>query len=174
MAGAVKRTRKLKGNIATYRDLLKLDIPKQRRTRVAGTDIDKLYPIQIMETSQDQCRVKVHYIGYATRYDEWKDIAEVEDIAPTTTATRSTESLESCHSEEQLPTEVYRPYSFHDNLRIQVKKSLICSRIRSPKIKIKVPIDILMFNGGLKVAGYPKSRVSGVECSTIGFTTTEI
>ena len=83
--------------------------------------------------SQDQRRVKVHYIGYATRYDEWKDIAEVEDIAPTTTATRSAESLEPCHSEEQPPTEVYRPYSFYDNLRIQVKKSLICSRTRSPK-----------------------------------------
>ena len=83
MAAAAKRERKLKGNVGTYRDLLKLDIPTRRRTRVARTDVDKLYPIRITETSQH--RVKVHYIGYSTRYDEWKDASEVEDITPTNT-----------------------------------------------------------------------------------------
>ena len=107
--------------------------------------------------------MKVHYIGYSTRYDEWKDASEVEDITPSNTTTTTT----ATRSTEQPPTVVYRPYSFYENLRVQIKQSMICSRKRSPNIKIRMPIDVMMFNGGLKMAGYPENRVRGVQCYKI-------
>jgi len=85
----------------------------------------------------------VHYIGYATVYDEWKDISELEDI---TTASdegvnRSDRSEEENGSENR--SEIYNPYSVFSNLRFQIKKSMICSSTRSPKVHITTEIDIL-------------------------------
>ena len=73
-----KRTRKLKWNKTSYKDLVRFDIPKNRR-RTTGR-VNKLYPIRITDRDKNGDRVKVHYIGYAAVYDEWKDIGELEDI----------------------------------------------------------------------------------------------
>ena len=140
-----KRTRKLKWNKTSYRDLVKFDIPKGRQ-RTAGR-VGELYPIRITDTSENGDRVKVHYIGYAAVYDEWRDIGELEDITSTTTTSEGTGTSRDQNRSEQQ-SEVYSPYSFYHNLKLQIKKSMICSRTRSPKVHITMPTDILIFDGG--------------------------
>ena len=39
-------------------------------------DAQKLYSVEIIEREDD--RVKVHYVGYSSKYDEWKDKSEFE------------------------------------------------------------------------------------------------
>ena len=42
-----------------------------------------LYPVRIVE--REAGRVKVHYEGYGTEYDEWKDEDEIELLDSTET-----------------------------------------------------------------------------------------
>ena len=64
-------------------------------------------------------------------------------------------------------SEIYNPYLVFSNLRFQIKKSMICSSTRSPKVHITTEIDILIFDGGLKMAGYPTKKVAGVQYYSI-------
>lgn len=64
------------------------------------------------------------------------------------------------HNRSERQSKVYSSYSFYNNLKLQIKKSMICSRTRSPKVHITMSIDILIFDGGLKVAG---KKVAGVQ-----------
>jgi len=47
-------------------------LPRERPKRVE----EKLYPVEIIERNEE--RVKVHYIGYNSSYDEWKEDGELE------------------------------------------------------------------------------------------------
>ena len=55
----------------------------------------------------------------------------------------------------------YQPFSLYKELRIIIKCSLTCSRTASPLVKINMPFDILLFNGGLKGKGIPSNKRSG-------------
>jgi len=150
-----KRSRKLKWGKANYRDLLKLNLKGSRRSSGQKTSAsrDRLYPIEVVQTDGD--RVKVHYVGYSDIHDEWKDKAELEDFTTATSGT-TTESSDTSSTS-------YQPYSFHQDLKFRVKKSITCSRTTSPKVVIVMPIDVLIFNGGLKMAGKPTKKVGGVQ-----------
>ena len=147
MDAGTKRIRKLKYNKTSYKDLVKFDIPRRTRRRTTGR-ANKLYPLRIINTSENGDRVKVHYIGYAAVYDEWRKIRELEDIETPSEGTGT--SRDQSRSERQ--SEVYSPYSPYNNLRVQIKKSIICSRTRTPKVHTTLQIDILIFDGGLKMA----------------------
>ena len=38
--------------------------------------MEKLYSIEVIEREGD--RLKVRYVGYSSKYDEWKDKSEIE------------------------------------------------------------------------------------------------
>ena len=151
MSAVNKRTRKLKWGKYHYSDLMKFDVNlrqdarmgrRRGSSRVTAAAGNGLYPVEVLETSG--VKAKVHYIGHSNIYDEWKDRNELEDITPSTTLATAE------HPESSDTVLTYRPYSFHDDLKFRVKKSIICSRTSSPKVKnITMPINVLMFNGGL-------------------------
>ena len=58
---------------------------------------------------------------------------------------------------------VYKPYSLYKDLSMQIKKSIVCSRNASPKVKIIMPFDLWMFNGGMKMAGRPVKKIGRVQ-----------
>jgi len=150
-----KRARRLKWGKSNYCDLTKCDVRIGRRAQRKTTTVrNGLYPVEILEACGD--RVKVHYVGYSKKYDEWKERGDVEDIStrPEDTSTRPEPS-------DTVP--LYRPYSFYDDLKFRVKKSITCSLHTSPKVKITMPVDVLLFNGGLKMAGTPIKMVGGVQ-----------
>ena len=92
---------------------------------------NKLYPIEITEEVEE--RVKVHYIGYDTKYDEWRSRDEI--VQP-----GSNDS-----SEKSVPIQLdYRPFDFHKALAYSIKAALKCSmRGRDPDVRIELPFDVL-------------------------------
>ena len=141
-----KRTRKLKWDKANYKDFATFKIPASGRQRVEKKE---LYPVEIIERNED-C-VRVHYIGYKDDYDEWKDVTELESLE------EDCEQLELLSDKEQL----LESYSLYKDLSIKIKKSLSCNRRSSPRIKIVMPFDVVMFNGGLKASGNAIKVIGG-------------
>ena len=92
--------------------------------------------------------MKIHYVGYASKYDEWKDESELE-------------SLEA--SEKGSPVNHFQPYSLYTNLAVKIKQALSCGRKISPAVRIVMLFDVVQFSGGLREAGIPSKKVHGVQ-----------
>ena len=145
-----RRQRKLKWNKANYKELSCFKLPKsfgKRPRKVA----EKLYPVNVIE-KQDG-RVKIHYVGYEDHFDEWRNEEEVEILDQDAKETES--NVEPC--------EVLEPYSFYRDLGIKIKRALSCNRTASPVIKMAMPFDVIVFNGGLKSSGIPSKKVGGYQ-----------
>ena len=90
---ALRRCKRARSPV-NYREADMVKLPRASRSE------DKLYPVTILE--QDNDKVKVHYIGYSSSYDEWKDedeLVEEEGEPSTSMAT-------------------YQPFSLYYNLRL--------------------------------------------------------
>ena len=129
-----------------YRDLLSCKIPRASSKKV---DTRKLYSIEIIERKDD--RVKVHYVGYSSKYDEWKEKSEIKFPGP------------QCDQVEDEEAVVYEPFSLYKDLSLRIKRALSCNRKASPIIKLSMPFDLLSFNGGLKLVGVPGKKSSGIQ-----------
>ena len=95
-------------------------MPKKRKAD------DNLYPVEVIEKVGS--RVKIHYTGYGSEYDEWRD--EKDIVEPAT----------------------YKPFNFHEELVYQIKLALDSKR-KEPEVRIELPFDKIFFDGGLKSAG---------------------
>lgn len=126
-----------------YREVEALKLPRASRSQPSSRD--KLYSVTILE--QDEDKVKVHYVGYSSIYDEWKHENELEE-----------DEEAACESPD-----TYKPYSLYDNLRLRVKQALTCGRKSSPMVKIVMNFDCVQFNGGLKAVGVPSKVIHGVQ-----------
>ena len=58
------------GQRRNYKDLADIKLPHVKLS-MKQTNLDKLYAIEIVEDKGEQ--VKVHYTGYSSKYDEWRD-----------------------------------------------------------------------------------------------------
>ena len=134
-------------SFSSYRDLLSCKIPRIRRASTKKYDAQKLYSVEIIEREDD--RVKVHYVGYSSKYDEWKDKFEIE--------------FSQCDRVEDEVANIYEPFSLYKDLSLKIKRALSCNRTASPNIKISMPFDLLLFNGGLKLAATPARKSGGIQ-----------
>lgn len=80
-----------------YKDMCNPRLPRAERTR---HDPERLFPLEVLE--RDGARVKVHYVGYSSTHDEWRDI---EDIV--------TPESEEQQRRSVLQMEAYRPLHMH-------------------------------------------------------------
>ena len=154
----VKRKHRLIGNKSSYKDLVNVELPrslrKRKRTSTESQRCEKIFPIEIV--GKEGKKVKVHYIGYDNKYDEWKDEEEILDYNESRRLTMNKSNELMC-----------KPFSLYEDLAIKIKRALTCRRSGSPLVKIVMPFDVLLFNGGLKLAGKPSKKVSGVQYFTI-------
>lgn len=96
---------------------------------------DTLYPVSVYENEcDDQGRVKVHYIGYGSEYDEWREPTGLVHL--------------------DSPCVVSEKYDFHQELALRIKSALIASRKSNPSVKIIMPFDKHVFCEGLGSLGY--------------------
>lgn len=102
---------------------------------------DTLYPVDILE--QEAGKVKVHYIGYGSSDDEWKDEDEIVDICEPVCLLSNT-------------------FSLHQELALAIKSRLQSSRKGSPEVKIVMDFDKTVYESGLKVLGTLKKE-RGIE-----------
>ena len=140
--------RKLKWNKANYKELSCFKMPRLCDKKPIKVT-EQLYAVDVLE--KNMAVLKLHYVAYEDRFDEWGDEAELEML--------DQEAEETQPSVEQ--PKVFETYSFYKDLGIKVKKALSCSRTASPIIKIVMPFDVLLFNGGLKSSGIPSKKVAG-------------
>ena len=110
---------------------------------------NQLYDIEIID--QDGSRVKVHYIGYSSEYDEWKPKTEVKYVAPTFTSVTD------------------EPFSPLKELACSIKRKLLPCRSGDPDVRIQVPCDITSFTT-LQELGIPRSKSTGRDCCKSEYT----
>ena len=98
--------------------------------------------------------MKVHYVGYGSQHDEWRDEA---DIVP----------LDVSDTERDCDP-VPRPFSLYSELRNKIKTALSSGRKESPVVRIDMPFDKLQFDGGLKQYGIFVRTFRGIDRYNIG------
>ena len=108
-----------------YSELSDVKLPKSRKTVPMKQD-EKLYAIEVIEENDTQ--VKIHYTGFGSEHDEWRNR---EDVVP------------------PKELERYKPFDHHQ-LVYAIKSALYSGRDRDPSIRVEVPFDKLVFQGGLK------------------------
>ena len=133
-------------NRPNYKLLADIDLPKAKRSCTASKK-DELYAVTIEE--RQDTRVKVHYVGYGSQHDEWRDEA---DIVP----------LDVSDTERDCDP-VPRPFSLYSELRNKIKTALSSGRKESPVVRIDMPFDKLQFDGGLKQYGIFVRTFRGID-----------
>ena len=75
--------------------------------------------------------VRVHYVGYSSQCNEWKDKSKIEVI-------NSGQGNISLFMLKDKPDTVaiYEPFSLHEELSVKIKKALSCNGTASPNIKV--------------------------------------
>lgn len=118
-----------------YRALADIQLPRPEKV---PSKADTLYPIEVLERTSD--RVKIHWVGYDSKFDEWRNEEDIEDIPEPKPGA--------------LQIEQYRPLDLHKELAYAIKAALRSSLPRrDPDVRVEVPFDLLLYNGGLKAAG---------------------
>ncbi len=130
-----------------YRDLADVKVPKAKRSAGCGSS-GGLYPVNIVQ--EDGNRYKVHYVGYSSCYDEWKENEELVKL----------DAAGESYAEGDSRVE---PFSLYNELSHRIKASLKSGRKESPIVKIEMPFDRVTFDGGLGVCGVPKRFIHGTQ-----------
>ena len=81
---------------------------------------DSLYPISILNEDEQDSKghVKIHYEGFGSEYDEWKDPTELINIAT---------------------PYVSETYDLHQDLALRIKSALMGTRKSNPCVRISLP-----------------------------------
>ena len=118
-----------------YKDLADVYLP--RETKRTKKQDDELYAIEVVEEDRIGDRVKIHYVGWPDRYDEWRSSADI--VSP------------------QFST--YVPYDQNRELAYKIKQSLKSGARQDPQVRIELQFDQLLYAGGLENRGtYLSSR----------------
>ena len=140
----------LSKNMATYDLRARKDVSytedKTPLPRAIKVKNDKLYPIEVVKRMDN--RVLINYVGYDEKYDEWR--AEEEIVEPA-----------------KKKPDVYHPFSLYNELSYQIKLALDSKRRKEPDVKIEIPFDDVLFNGGLRLQGFSKGFSYGHEVFSI-------
>ena len=134
-------------------------------------DQSDLFRIRVVE--ERGSKVKVHYIGYNKRFDEWKERDELVILdnngscrSGNASVSHSGNSSTTRTGIASLPT-VWQPFSLYIELGNKVKSSLQSSRRESPAVKLDMTFDKLLFEGGLGRLGMEKRVCCGIRRYTI-------
>lgn len=94
-------------------------------------------------------RVKIHYVGYSERYDEWRACESEDNNLFQGMELLSSPSSSSLDDRLEL---------IHGELYREIKKKLYSGRKDDPSTRVEVRIDQNVFNGGLALAGKAKTE----------------
>ena len=117
-----------RGKRVDYKELNKV-LPRAIREKKS-----RLYSVEIVERNVLAGKVKIHYVGYSSSDDEWRDAADVVDLC------------------EAQPSYLISPsFSLYQELALMIKASLQSSRKESPEVKITMDFDKVQLNvdGGI-------------------------
>lgn len=114
------------------------EIQKQKCNKRDST----LYDIEVTEVDKERKRLKIHYVGYNEKYDEWRPYDG-----------KAGESFPFVRSEKLfVPTKDSfedRLQSFHNNVYREIKKKLRSWRREDPEVCVDLNVDQDVFEAGL-------------------------
>ena len=87
--------------------------------------------------------IKIHYDGYGSDFDEWRDENDIETIDQDIS---NSDEVGGGSVLGSIP-QYYQSFSLYGDLRNRIKRSLKCSRKGLPMVKIIMSFDPLLFNG---------------------------
>ena len=114
-----------------------------------------LFPIEVVE--EDASRCKVHYVGYSSVYDEWKEKDEIINLH---------DGTDSDPEDSEPPSNecgIMRRFSLYHELGTRIKIALNSNRKESPVVRIDMPFDRVEYDGGLRRLGVKKQCVRGIQ-----------
>ncbi len=123
IAAAVKRR---SGRIPSYRvrEGARPTLPRAERRQVDPPN--KLYDIEVVEEADE--KVKIHYLGYSDKYDEWIQRRDVVYRPPSREA--------DCEEETLSPLRL---------LTCAIKQKLWPSKVEDPEVKVYIPFTTEAF-----------------------------
>ena len=150
----VRRSKRTQPKV-NYKKLLGTGrLPRAKRLHCRDPT-DTLFPVTILESNNH--RVRIHNDGYDSDFDEWRDENDIE------LTDRNNSNEISCSLVPNSAPQYHQPFSLYGDLRNRIKISLKFGRKSSPTVKIIMPFDPLLLNGGLKCAGMPYQMKSGIQ-----------
>ena len=121
----------------------RLQLQKRNTLKDCTSCDDTIYPVSVYENEQDeQGRVKVHYIGYGSQYDEWKEPARLLHV--------------------DSPCAISEKFDLHQELALRIKSALLPSRKSNPSVKLIMPFDQKVFCEGLASLGYVYKSINQI------------
>lgn len=129
---------KTRGRRVDYKAANDIILPvAKKRSRPKKSE---LYPVEVVERDAQSKRVKLHYTGYGSSDDEWRD--EDDIVQP-----------------RQDPTHlITATFNLYQELALKIKMILQSTRRSNPEVRIVMDFDRVQFDGGIKQAGTLKSR----------------
>ena len=115
----------------------KVSKPSSNRTKKSSKSSD-IYPIEVVDEDSSSSQVRVHYIGYSSKHDEWKSKEDIISLGDDPDPNPNTES-----------GILVNRFSLYGELRSRIKTALNSGRKDSPMVKIDLPFDRLEYGGGL-------------------------
>ena len=103
----------------------------------------KLYDIEVTEVDKANKRLKIHYVGYSSLFDEWRPLGDNEGSEYFPFVCKEKLFITS---ENSL---VDRTQTFHGQLFREIKKKLWSGRREDPEISIDLNVDQDVFMEGL-------------------------
>ena len=92
-------------------------LPRAERVQARS---DKLFLVEVVE--KEDKHVKVHYVGFSTNYEEWRQESELESVYTSET------SQEAASSEDMVCDGCsFELFSLHNYLKVKIKQSLCCT-----------------------------------------------
>ena len=123
--------------------MVRNDLSKDKK---AKTD-RKLNPVVVTDVDKIGKRMKIQYVGYSERYDEWRPY-DIEDSNPPFQRIESLRILSSTSFEDR--TELV-----HGELNLAIKRKLYSGRKDNSATCVEIRIDKDVLDEGLALAGKP-------------------
>ena len=149
-----------------YAELADVRVPKRRRIANNGihavrdvVDDPLQYRLEIIEDAENLDRVKVRYIGYSSKYNEWRTRNEIVELSENDTDDDDDEQPSMASSSRGSSTTVTAapPYSLVLLVAQTIKDLLISSRRGNPMCSFVMPFDKVVFDS-LAIRGVPAQR----------------
>ena len=123
-----------------YCELADVKIPRRtpstKVNRATSSESSTLYRLKILERDDRNQRVKVRYVGYSRKYDEWRKADDIVDLNESDNSDEETVSL--------LGSQLSK-FCLFEELACQIKSSLMSNRKGDPVCCIVMSFDTLHF-----------------------------
>lgn len=136
----------------------------------------QLFRLEIVDEDTDNELVKVRYIGYDSRFDEWRPKNDVIDLNTPDHEGNELSDNSSNNADERgmvfngplvAVSTVSKPFSLYEELAYRVKSLLFSSRKRDPVCCISMSFDAIHFDGLIRRGTLVKGQQTVYTLSTL-------